>query len=289
MKGAVSFGCALLLGLPISARSQTAAPGLDPQKPITQYVHDVWQIDQGLPQNSVMAMAQTRDGYLWVATEAGAARFDGVAFTAYNSTNASGLSDDFVNSLLADGNNLWAGTWVGGITRFSGGKSTGVPGSPGSMVNCLYRDRAGTLWAGREAGLERWTDGQFHPVPGAEGQVYALAEDADGTLLIGTDGGYWAGRMVASFPGSRRVAGSRDRCGRYTRTGREASGSARLPRFTARPTESSIASRLPTVFRPVASARSSGPGTASSGSAQTVAGLPGLPLAGSSDSPPGTA
>ena len=128
IKGAVSFGCALLLGLPTSARSQTVTPGLDPQKPISQYVHDAWQIDQGLPQNSVMAMAQTRDGYLWVGTEAGVARFDGIAFTAYNSTN-SGLTDNYVNSLMADGeDNLWAGTWVGGVARFSGGKSTGVPG-----------------------------------------------------------------------------------------------------------------------------------------------------------------
>ena len=210
MKGAVSFGCALLLGLPISARSQTPAPGLDPQKPITQYVHDVWQIDQGLPQNSVMAMAQTRDGYFWVGTEAGVARFDGVAFTAYNSTN-SGLTDNYVNSLLADGeDNLWAGTWVGGVARFSGGKSTGVPGTSGSIVNCLYRDHAGTLWAGRDAGLERWTDGQFRPVTGAEGKVYTLAEDADGTLLIGTDGGIRAwqnGRIVPWQPAGGRIEG----------------------------------------------------------------------------------
>ena len=102
MKGALSFGCALLLGLPVSARSQTSAPGLDPRKPITQYVHDVWQIDQGLPQNSVFAMAQTRDGYLWVGTEAGLARFDGVAFTTHNTTNASGLPDNYVSSLLSD-------------------------------------------------------------------------------------------------------------------------------------------------------------------------------------------
>ncbi|HMH57517.1 MAG TPA: two-component regulator propeller domain-containing protein, partial [Gemmatimonadales bacterium] len=137
IKGAVSFGCVLLLGLPASARSQTLEPGLDPQKPISQYVHDAWQIDQGLPQNSVMAMAQTRDGYLWVGTEAGVARFDGIAFTAYNSTNASGLSDNFVNTLMVDvADNLWVGTWVGGITRFTAGKSTGIPGTSGSMVTC---------------------------------------------------------------------------------------------------------------------------------------------------------
>ncbi|MEO8090206.1 MAG: two-component regulator propeller domain-containing protein [Gemmatimonadales bacterium] len=210
MKVAVSFGCALLLGLPIPARSQTAPPGLDPQRPITQYIHDAWQIDQGLPQNSAMALAQTRDGYLWVGTEAGVARFDGVKFTAHNTTNTSGLSDDYINSLLVDGADLWAGTWVGGIVRFSEGKSAGIPGSTGSMVNCLYRDQAGTLWAGRAAGLERWTDGQFHPVTGAEGGVHTLAEDANGTLLIGTDRGVLAwqnGRVVPWQPEGGRIQG----------------------------------------------------------------------------------
>src|SRR5580765_2580853 len=152
MKGAVSFGCALLLGLPVSARSQTSAPGLDPRKPITQYVHDVWQIDQGLPQNTVFAMAQTRDGYLWVGTEAGLARFDGVAFTTYNTTNTGGLPDNYVSSLLADrGDTLWTGSWIGGAARFTGDKFTAVRGAAGSIVNCLYRDHAGTLWAGRAA------------------------------------------------------------------------------------------------------------------------------------------
>src|SRR3954447_16262247 len=118
LKGAVSFGCALLLGLPASAWSQTPAPGLDPAKPISQYVHDVWQIDQGLPQNSVLAMAQTGDGYLWVGTESGLARFDGVAFPTHNTTNAVGLPDNYVSSLLSDrGDTLWAGTWIGGVAR----------------------------------------------------------------------------------------------------------------------------------------------------------------------------
>jgi signal transduction histidine kinase/CheY-like chemotaxis protein/ligand-binding sensor domain-containing protein len=211
MKGAVGFGCALLLGLPVSARSQTPAPGLDPQKPITQYVHDVWQIDQGLPQNSVLAMAQTRDGYLWIGTEAGLARFDGVAFTTYNSTNSGGLSDTYVSSLLAEGaDDLWAGTWVGGIARFKGSKSSGVAGTSGSIVNCLYRDRAGTLWAGRGAGLERWSEGRFHSIPGTERDVYTLAEDTDGALLIGTERGIQAlqhGRIVPRQPAGGRIAG----------------------------------------------------------------------------------
>jgi len=211
MKGAISFGCALLLGLPVSARSQTSAPGLDPRKPITQYVHDVWQIDQGLPQNSVFAMAQTRDGYLWVGTEAGLARFDGVAFTTHNTTNAGGLPDNYVSALLSDrGDTLWAGTWIGGVARLAGDKSTAVPGAAGSIVNCLYRDHAGTLWAGRAAGLQRWADGQFRTVPGTGRDVNALAEDADGTLLIGTDAGLQAwqqGRLVPWQPEGGRIEG----------------------------------------------------------------------------------
>jgi signal transduction histidine kinase/ligand-binding sensor domain-containing protein/DNA-binding response OmpR family regulator len=211
MNGAVSFACALLLGLPTSAWSQTPVSGLDPQKPITQYVHDVWQIDQGLPQNSVFAMAQTRDGYLWVGTEAGLARFDGVAFTAYNSANTSGLSDNYASSLLADrADSLWIGTWIGGVFRFSGGHSTAAPGASGSIVNCLYRDHGGTLWAGGAAGLERWTDGRFHPVPGTERDVRTLGEDADGTLLVGTEGGLRAwqhGRLVPWQPKGGRIEG----------------------------------------------------------------------------------
>ena len=211
MKGAVSFGCALLLGLPVSARSQTPAPGLDPRKPITQYVHDVWQIDQGLPQNTVFAMAQTRDGYLWVGTEAGLARFDGVAFTTYNTTNTGGLPDNYVSSLLADrGDTLWTGSWIGGAARFNGDKFTAVPGAAGSIVNCLYRDHAGTLWAGRAAGLARWTDGQFHPVSGTERDVRALGEDLDGHLLVGTGSGLrtWQnGRLVPWQPEGGRIEG----------------------------------------------------------------------------------
>jgi signal transduction histidine kinase/ligand-binding sensor domain-containing protein/DNA-binding response OmpR family regulator len=211
MNGAVSFGCALLLALPNSARSQTPAPGLDPGKPITQYVHDVWQIDQGLPQNSVFAMAQPRDGYLWVGTEAGLARFDGVAFTTHNTTNAGGLPDNYVSSLLSDrGDTLWAGTWIGGVARFNGDKSTAVPGAAGSIVNCLYRDHAGTRWAGRAAGLERLAAGRFHPVPGTERDVNTLAEDVDGTLLIGTEGGLRAwqhGRLVPWQPQGGRIEG----------------------------------------------------------------------------------
>src|SRR5205814_9669417 len=73
-KVASAFGALLVTAL--SARAS-----LDPSKALTQYVHRSWQADSGLPQNSVLAIAQTPDGYLWLGTEGGLVRFDGVRFS----------------------------------------------------------------------------------------------------------------------------------------------------------------------------------------------------------------
>ena len=58
---------------------------LDPDKALTQYVQHVWNSDDGLPQNTVRALTQTQDGYLWLGTEEGLARFDGIRFTVAGS------------------------------------------------------------------------------------------------------------------------------------------------------------------------------------------------------------
>jgi PAS domain S-box-containing protein len=191
--------------------AQTAAPGLDPHKPISQYVRDSWTIDEGLPQNSVMVIAQGGDGYLWLGTEAGLVRFDGVSFTAYNTANSSGMRDNFINALLVDRENtVWGGTWVGGVFRLTGGKPATAPGSGGSRVNYLYQDRAGTIWAARDGGLARWQDGQFRSVPGVGMALYSVGEAADGTLLLGTDDGIktWQhGSVVPWQPAGGRIQG----------------------------------------------------------------------------------
>src|ERR1035437_9143849 len=61
---------------------------LDPRKASTQYIQTAWNTNAGLPQSSVHSIAQTKDGYLWLATEQGLARFDGVRFTAFNHRNS---------------------------------------------------------------------------------------------------------------------------------------------------------------------------------------------------------
>src|SRR5947209_6144502 len=78
----------------------TCAAALDPSKHIKQYVHNTWTSLDGLPQNSILAIQQTQDGYLWFGTQEGLVRFNGVQFTFFNQANTPGLKKKAVTSLL---------------------------------------------------------------------------------------------------------------------------------------------------------------------------------------------
>src|SRR5688572_10181433 len=81
---------------------------------VTQYSSRVWQMDDGLPQNSVQALAQTADGYLWIGTQNGLARFDGVRFTIFDNQNVTAFKNASVTALLtARDGKLWVGTPAG--------------------------------------------------------------------------------------------------------------------------------------------------------------------------------
>jgi len=77
-------------------------PALEPNKAITQYIHEVWQTDDGLPQNSILAIAQTRDGYLWFGTEEGLVRFDGLIFTVFDKGNTEEIKHNCIFELLVN-------------------------------------------------------------------------------------------------------------------------------------------------------------------------------------------
>lgn len=90
-----------------------------------QYRLDNWTTDDGLPQNSVYAIVQTRDNYIWLATLDGLVRFDGVRFKVFNKSNSPGISNNrFVNLFEAANGDLWAGTEQSGIVRLHEGKFT---------------------------------------------------------------------------------------------------------------------------------------------------------------------
>jgi ligand-binding sensor domain-containing protein len=87
------------------AAAAPTASALDPARGVTQYRHQAWSTKDGLPQSSVEAILQTRDGYLWLGTQEGLARFDGVSFTVFDKTNTRVLKANRVVS-------LWRTIWA---------------------------------------------------------------------------------------------------------------------------------------------------------------------------------
>lgn len=203
-RGALVFLWALpALFLVGRARAQTDA---------AQYVATAWGTEQGLPQNSVSAIAQDRDGYLWVATAGGLARFDGVRFKVFGADEIPDLRTSLFRSLHASrAGDLWIGG-NNGITRRHDGAFTT---SGGSVVTSLNEDRAGKIWINSLQGVSCCA--------GEEVRSYATY---GGTavrefLLQARDGSMWfrsgnevirfdADGSMASLPGGVMAGEARD-------------------------------------------------------------------------------
>jgi ligand-binding sensor domain-containing protein/signal transduction histidine kinase len=141
----------------------TALPGESGLAP-SDYRIDVWQTADGLPGNTVTAIQQTPDGYLWVGTLNGLVRFDGVRFRVFG--ESSDLPTTRVLSLLAARNGaLWIGTDGGGLVRCQDGRfETFGPregAAAGETVTALAEDGAGRIWVGTSSGLKCWQNGRF--------------------------------------------------------------------------------------------------------------------------------
>ena len=137
---------ALLLGVALPAAA------LEPSTPLANFGRQAWAMENGLPQNTVQALAQTKDGFLWLGTEAGLVRFDGIEFETYDRSS--------------------------------------TPALPGSDIRCLLVARDGALWIGTNAGLVQWKDGAvrtFTTQDGLPGNgIRALEETPNGQLLVST-------------------------------------------------------------------------------------------------------
>jgi ligand-binding sensor domain-containing protein/signal transduction histidine kinase len=157
------------------------------------YSRRVWQSSDGLPEDFTQAFAQTPDGYLWIGTSGGLARFDGVRFVVFSSRNEPAFADDSVYSLLTsrDGT-LWAGTDGGGLIRYRHGTFRAYGAAHGltnPFVRVLFEDRAGRLWVGTDGGLFRLEGETLRRIDGRDGVpaigVHAICEDREGRLLVG--------------------------------------------------------------------------------------------------------
>ena len=199
-----------------------SAPALNPAKAITQYMQTSWTSESGLPQNSVQAIAQTKDGYLWFGTQEGLTRFDGVHFVSYTRHNAPGLASSNIQALAAsrDGS-LWVGT-DSGLSHYIPAAMPGETGTftaltvreglAGDNIAALLEDREGGLWVGSTQGLNRIEHGKMESwslTRGGDPGINAVVIDKEGTLWVGAQQGLFRldhGHFVV-YTDSDRLAG----------------------------------------------------------------------------------
>lgn len=187
----------LVLGMILLLGGQGRVPLLGQPGPVeepvdrtNQFVCRVWHVEDGLPQESVWAILQTRDGYLWIGTGGGLARFDGVRFQVFGL--AEGLPSLHVRALLEDRQGaLWIGT-ANGLCRYWAGQFTSWTtrdGLAGDSINGLAKDREGTIWIST-AGLSRWQSGKYETMGASAGlageTVQAVVANRNGVIWIAT-------------------------------------------------------------------------------------------------------
>jgi len=178
------------------------ALALNPHRSLTQYTRTVWTQEHGLPQDTVRAIAQTKDGYLWVGTDEGLAQFDGYDFVVFNKENGA-LPSNSVGALWAakDGS-LWIGT-LGGLTRYRDGKFntfTTKDGLGDDSINSITEDKSGAIWVAADGYVNRYQNGKFTSYSPGEG----LPIQALRTVYRGEDGSIY----VAGFGGVMRYEGN---------------------------------------------------------------------------------
>src|SRR5208283_524930 len=142
LSGAWLWLCVLALALPARVRGADAAD--------SPFIVDVWTSKEGLPENAVISVIQSRDGYLWLGTLNGLVRFDGNQFTVFNEYNTPGLNNDRIVYLFEDSRtNLWIGTDAAGVALVRGGTVTnfdlGRAGHEGRLVSAC-EDADGGVW-----------------------------------------------------------------------------------------------------------------------------------------------
>lgn len=153
------------------------------------FISRTWEADSGLPHNSVLSVLQTRDGYLWLGTQLGLARFDGARFTTFDPLKGEGVRCLYQTR---DGT-LWIGGEKKGLVRFKDGEFVLSPVPANAPVKTMLEDSKHVLWIGTTNGLARYENGLCTWFTSSNGLpssvVLALCEDGEDNLWIGTTDG----------------------------------------------------------------------------------------------------
>jgi len=176
-----------------------SASALNPALDISQYAHTSWKIRDGFCKGVIYSIAQTPDGYLWLGTELGLLRFDGVRAVPWRPASNRQLPSRSITALLAarDGT-LWIGT-SRGMASWKPGKLIVYPQLAGELVQALLEDHEGTVWAG---GFAYTPPGKLCAIRkgsvrcvGEDGRfgngVLGLYEDRHRNLWAGALNGFW--------------------------------------------------------------------------------------------------
>jgi len=187
----IASACILLV-------SFNSAYALNPSHDVNQYSHTSWKIRDGFTRGTITSIAQTPDGYLWLGTEFGLLRFDGIRNVPWQPPSNQQLSSTTIMSLLAarDGS-LWIGT-LNGLARWKDGQLTQYAELAGRYIFKILEDREGTIWAsgiaittGRLCAIQN-TSVHCDGDDGVLGRgAFNLFEDSKGNLWAGVKDGLW--------------------------------------------------------------------------------------------------
>ena len=184
------FAVAVFFDLSLANQKPRRTENLPP--PSNDYVIKNWNVKDGLPESSVTCFEQTNDGYLWIATWNGLARFDGLRFTSFHSGNTAAFKTSNVNVLMQDSKGiLWIGLKGGGLIRYYRGmfsRKVLNPKAPVESVNAMDEDDEGRIWIGTETGLYVLANDSVRPFhePGLTitGPVSGICSTSNGNLWI---------------------------------------------------------------------------------------------------------
>ncbi len=197
------FGALVTVGALSLVLGPAPLVALDPKLDVSQYAHTSWKISEGVSGGVIHEFAQSKDGYIWLATEAGLRRFDGVNAVLWQPPEVQRLPSNDIRGLLAgsDGT-LWLGT-AKGLASWKSGKLTRYPQLDGFDVNTLREDHEGTIWVAAVKWERAFSEpGRLCAIKvgsveclGADRSfgfgVSAIHEDRTGNLWLGAANGIW--------------------------------------------------------------------------------------------------